>query len=58
MDMEKGVSFARVDLVPMRRNLVLSLFSLRKSSENHDLISSRKLDKAVGGRVKVDLVEI
>ena len=30
MDMEKGLCFARVDLVPMRRTSVLSLFSLRK----------------------------
>ena len=37
---------------------VLSLFSLMKLSENHDLISSRQLDRAVGGRVEVGLVDI
>ena len=58
MDMEKGLCFARVDLVPTRRTSVLSLFSLRKLSESHDLISSRQLDRAVGGRVEVGLVEI
>ena len=58
MDMEKGLSYPRVDLVPMRRTLVLPLFSLRKLSENHDLISSRQLHRAVGGRVEVSLVKI
>ena len=53
MDMEKGLCFARLDLVPTRRTLVLSLFSLRKLSENNDLISSGQLDRAVGGRVEV-----
>ena len=47
MDMGKGLCFASVDLVPMRRTSVLSLFSLRKLSENYHLISSRQLDRAV-----------
>ena len=58
MDMEKGFCFARVALVPMRRTSILSLFSSRKLSENHDLISSRQLNRAVGGRVEVGLVAI
>ena len=58
MDMERGLCFAWMDLAPTRRTSVLSLFSLRKLSENHDLISSRQLDRAVGGRVEVGLVEI
>ena len=58
MDIEKGLSFARVDLVPTSRTSFLSLFSLRKLSENHDLISSRQLDRAVGGRVEAGLMEI
>ena len=37
MDMEKGLCFARLDLVPMRGTLVLSLFNLRKLSEYHGL---------------------
>ena len=56
MDMEKGLCFARLYLGPTRRTSVLSLFSLRKLSENHD--SSRQLDRAVGGKVDVGLVEI
>ena len=58
MDMKKGLCFAGVDLVPTRRTSVLSLFCLRMLSQNHDLISSRQLDRAVGGRVEVGLVEI
>ena len=58
MDMEKRLCFARMDLVPTRRTSVLSLFSLRKLSENPDLISSRQLDRAVGGIVEEGLVEI
>ena len=58
MDTEKGLYCARVDLVPTRRTSVLSLFSLRKLSETHDLISSRQVDRAVGGRVEVGLEEI
>lgn len=37
-DMEKVLSVAKVDLLPMRRTSVLSLLSLRKLSESHDLI--------------------
>ena len=48
-DMEKGLCLAGVDL---------SLFSFRELSENHDLISSRQLGRAVGVRVEVGLVEI
>lgn len=58
MDMEKRLCFARVDLVPRRRTLVLSLLGLRKLSKNHNLISSRQLDRAVRSRVEVGLVEI
>lgn len=57
MDMEKVLSVARVDLVPMRRTSVFSPLSLRKFSESHDLISSKQSDRAVGGRVEVGLVE-
>lgn len=57
MDMEKVLSIAKVDLVPMRMTSVLSLLSLKKLSENHDLVSSKQLDRAVGGRVEVGLVE-
>ena len=42
----------------MRRTLVLSLFSLGKLIKNYDIISSRQLDRAVGGRVEVGLVEM
>ena len=57
MDMEKVLSVAKVDLVPMRRTSVFSQLSLRKFSESHDLISSKQSDRAVGGRVEVGLVE-
>ena len=49
MDMEKGLCFAGVDLVPTTRTSVLSLLSLRKLSKNHDLISSRQSDRAMSG---------
>ena len=57
MDMEKVMSVAKVDLVPVRRTSVLSPLSLRKLSETHDLISSKQSDRAMGGRVEVGLVE-
>ena len=57
MDMEKVLSVAKVDLVPMRKTSVLSPLSLRKLSESHDLISSKQSDRAVGGRAEVGLVE-
>ena len=41
----------------MRRTSVLPLLSLRKLSENHNLISSKQSDRAMGGRVEVGLVE-
>ena len=52
MDMEKVLSVAKVDLVSIRKTSILSLLSLRKLSENHDIISSKQLDRAVGGRVE------
>ena len=44
MDMDELLSAAKVDLAPIRRISVLSLLSLRKLSENHDLSSSKQLE--------------
>ena len=43
MDIEKVLSVAKVDLVPMRRTSVLSLLNLRKLSENHPVSSWTEL---------------
>ena len=57
MEMEKSFILERVELVPMRRSSVLSLFSLRKFWVNHVLISCRQLEREVGGRDMVGLVD-
>ena len=54
---EKLSAFERVDLVPMRRNSVLSLFSLRKLEENQDLSSVTQSVREEGGRVELGLLE-
>ena len=54
---EKLSAFERVDLVPMRRNPVLSLLSLRKMEENHDLSSMKQSVREKGGRVELGLLE-
>jgi len=53
---EKLSDLVKVDL-PMRRTSVLSLLSLRKLQENHDLISIRQSEREVGGRDPVGLVD-
>ena len=57
MAMEKSFILERLDLVLIRRISVLSQLSLRKSLENQDLISWRQLEREVGGRVVVGLVD-
>ena len=47
----------RVDLVPMRRISVLSLFNLRKFAVNQDLISDKQLVREGGGSEEFGLVE-
>ena len=54
---EKLSAFERVDLVPMRRNSFLSLLSLRKLEENHDLSSVKQSVREEGGRVEWGLLE-
>ena len=49
---EKLSAFERVDLLPMRRNSVLSLFSLRKLEENQDLSLVKQSVREEGGRVE------
>ena len=46
-----------VDLEPMRRISVLSMFNLRKLEENQDFMSVRQSARDVGGRVEVGLLE-
>ena len=46
-----------VDLEPMRRISVLSLFNLRKLEENQDFMSVRQSARDEGGRVEVGLLE-
>ena len=49
--------FEKVDLVPIRRNSVLSLFCLRKLEENHDFITVKQSVREEGGRVELGLLE-
>jgi len=55
--MEKLFNFEMMDLVPVRSSSVLSLLSLKKFSENQDLISQRQFDREVGGRDILGLVD-
>lgn len=55
--MEKLGGLVRMDLEPMRRTSVLVRLSLRKLSENQDLISYKQQQREEGGRVVVGLVE-
>ena len=48
----------RVDLEPMRRASVLSLWSFTKLEENQVLISCKQSQKEEGGKVEVGLVEM
>lgn len=57
MVMVKLLAFARVDFEQMKRTSVLSLLSLRKLEENQKLISCRKSQRKVGGRVEAGLEE-
>ena len=57
MAMEKSFILERLDLVLIRRISVLSQLSLRKFWKNQDLISWRQLEREVGGRVVVGLVD-
>lgn len=47
-----------VDLEPMRRNSVLSAFSLRKLEENQEFNSWRQLEREEGGRMELGLLEM
>lgn len=54
---EKLSVLDRVDLVPMRRTLVLLRFNLRKFWVNQVFISEMQSIREVGGRVDEGLVE-
>ena len=43
--------------MPIRRNTVLSLFSLRKLEENQDLSLVKQSVREEGGRVELGLLE-
>ena len=47
----------KVDLVLVRRTLVLFLLSFRKLQDNQDLISCRLSERSVGWRLEVGLVD-
>ncbi len=53
---EKLLVLDRVDLVPLRRTLVLLLFNLRKFRVNQVFISVMQSVREVGGRVDEGLV--
>ena len=57
MARENLSAFERVALIPITKNSVLSLFSLRKLKENQDLSSVKQSAKEEGGRVELGLLE-
>ena len=57
IEREKLSALDNVDLVPMRRISVLSLFNFKKFEVNQDFISDRQLVREEGGSVEFGLVD-
>ena len=57
IEREKLSALDSVDLVPMRRISVLSLFNFKKFEVNQDFISDRQLVREEGGSAEFGLVD-